>query len=128
MRSRGLGDRAPAGPCTIGVIVSRIPVILLPLACLAYGALALGMRRAWLSAAAATLLAWLLWRRHPRARFAAYIFFSALALRGVTREGWPMLAFAVAGVLVMQTPTALAAWPRLTPGFKRHPDDRIRKS
>jgi len=99
-------------------------VVVVPLACVVYAAVALGTRGAWLSAAAATLLAWLLWRRHPRARFAAYVFFSALALRGVTSQGWPLLAFAVVAVLALQTPPARAAWPRLTPGFKRPPDAR----
>src|SRR5262245_31492041 len=49
------------------------------------------------------------------ARFTAYIFFSALALRAVTSGRWLTLAFAVGGVLLLQAPSARAAWPRLRP-------------
>jgi hypothetical protein len=107
-------------------MISSVVVALLPLACLAYAAVALAERGAWLSAAAAVLIAWLLWRRHRRARFAAYVLFTVVALRGALAARWPALAFAVAAVLVMQTPPARAAWPRLTPGFGR--GDRMRGS
>ena len=106
--------------------MSRLVAVLLPLACLAYAAVALGTRRAWVSAAAAVLVAWLLWRRHSRARFAAYIIFSVMAVRGVMTERWAVLAFAVAAVLVLQTPAARAAWPRLTPRWRRDADGRMR--
>ena len=107
-------------------MASRIVVMLLPLACLVYGAVALGTRGAWLAAAAGALTAWLLGRRHARARFAAYIFFSAVAVRSALTGRWPTLAFAIAAVLVMQTPPALAAWPRLRPGRRPGRDDRMR--
>jgi hypothetical protein len=95
---------------------ARLVVALLPLACLAYGVTALAGRGAWLSALAAAVVAVLLWRRHPRARFAAYVFFSALALRAVLTGAWPTLAFAVAAVLLLQTRAARTVWPRLAPG------------
>ncbi len=104
----------------------RVVVALVPLACLAYAAITLGVHGSWVSAAAATLIAWLLWRRHRRARFAAYVFFSAVAVRGALAARWPTLAFAVAAVLVMQTPPSLAAWPRLRPGWRRGGGDRMR--
>ena len=98
---------------------SRLVVTLLPLAWVVYAAAALGWRRSWVSAIAGVLAAAFLWWRHPRARFAAYIFFSAMAIRSVLTSAWPTLAFAVLAVLVLQTPPALAAWPRLRPGRVR---------
>ena len=97
----------------------RVLVVLLPLACLGYAAASLGAYGSWGSAAAATLVAWLLWQQHGRARFAAYVFFSAAAVRGALTARWPTLGFAIAAVLVMQTPPALVAWPRLRPGWRR---------
>ena len=44
----------------------------------AYAAIAI-TRRWWPSVITAPIVAVLLWRRHPRARFAAYIFFTVLA-------------------------------------------------
>jgi hypothetical protein len=105
----------------------RLVVALLPLACVGHAALAVGQRR-WLPAAAAVVVAWLLWRRHARARFAAYIFFSALAMRAVLTGGWLTLAFAAAAILLMQAPPARAAWPRLQPGWRRDAGDRMRGS
>jgi hypothetical protein len=87
---------------------------------------AVATRGVWISAVAATLIAWFLWRRHRRARFAAYVFFSAVAVRSVLTSRWPTLAFAIAAVLAMQTPAALAAWPRLRPGALRG-GDRMRE-
>lgn len=106
----------------------RTVVVLLPLACLAHAAASLGVYGSWVSAGAATLVAWMLWQRHHRARFAAYVFFSAAAVRSALTARWPTLAFAVAAVLVMQTPPALIAWPRLRPGWKRGGGDRMRRS
>lgn len=100
----------------------------MPLACLAYAAITLGADGSWVSAAAAALVGWWLWRQHRRARFAAYVFFSAVAVRGVLTARWPTLAFAVAALLVMQTPPALTAWPRLRPGWRRGGGDRMRRS
>ena len=114
--------------CTIRTMASRLVVVLLPLACLMYGAAAIVTRGAWVSAVAATLIAWFLWRRYGRARFAAYVFLSAVALRSVMTARWPTLAFAVGAILVMQTPPALAAWPRLRPGAVRGGGDRMRRS
>lgn len=108
--------------------ITRVVLVALPLACLGYAAVAVIHGRAWLSAAAAVVLAGLLWRRHPRARFAAYIFFSALALRALTSSGWPTLLFAGGAVLLLQAAPAKAVWPRLTPGWSRKPDDRMRRS
>ena len=105
-------------------MASRLVAALLPLSCVAYAVVALGWRHSWVSAAAGVLIAALLWWRHPRARFAAYIFFSAMAIRGVLTAAWPTLAFAIAAVLLLQTPPALAAWPRLRPGRVR--SDRMR--
>jgi hypothetical protein len=107
---------------------SRAVTLGLPLACLAYAAVALGGRRSLVAAVAATLVAGLLWRRHRRARFAAYVFFSALAIRAAATAAWPALAFAVAAVLVMQTPPARVAWPRLRPGWPPRRGDRMRSS
>ena len=82
---------------------------------LAYAALALVAHR-WVSGQAAPIVAALLWGRHRRARFSAYVFFSALALRGLVTGSWALVVFAGTAVLVLQTPAARPAWPRLVAG------------
>ena len=83
-----------------------------------YAGLALLAHR-WLSGLVAPLVAVLLARRHPRARFAAYVFFSALGLRSLIAGAWPLAVFAAAGIVVLRTPPAGRAWPRLVPGRTR---------
>jgi hypothetical protein len=61
---------------------------------IAYTAIAVA-RAWWPSAVAAPVLAWLLWRRHPRARFAAYVFFSVMTVRAILTASWPLGAFAL---------------------------------
>jgi hypothetical protein len=73
----------------------------------------------WLSGLVAPLVAALLVRRHPRARFAAYVFLSALALRSLLTGAWPAAVFAAAGIAVLQTRAARRTWPRLTAGRTR---------
>ena len=68
-----------------------------------------------MAAIVAPVVALLLWTRHRRARFAAYVFFSGVAIRGVVTGAWPGLLFAVVSVALMQAPPALRAWPRLRP-------------
>lgn len=99
---------------------SRITLVTVALiaSLLAYAAVAV-TRRWWPSAAMAPLLAVLLWRRHRRARFSAYVFFSVLAARGVLTGLWGLPAYAIAAVGLMQTPAAFAVWPRLRPGRVR---------
>ena len=70
----------------------------------------------WLSAAVAPVVAWLLWRRHPRARFTAYVFFSVLTARGLLIASWPLGLFALGAIGALQLPAARRAWPRLTRG------------
>jgi len=90
---------------------------------LVYAAYAVLVHR-WVSAVAAPLVAALLAFRHPRARFSAYVLFSAVALHGLVVRAWPLVACAVAGVLVLQTAPARRAWPRLRPGATRATDTR----
>lgn len=91
----------------------------------AYAAVA-ATRQWWPSAVAAPIVAALLWRRHPRARFAAYIFFTVLAIRGAVTGVWALPVYAAAAVALMQTAAARRAWPRLVAGRLRGPDDRMR--
>ena len=70
----------------------------------------------WPSVVFSPILAWLLWRRHPRARFAAYIFFSVMAARAFFAGSWPLAVFALGAIGALQLPAARRAWPRLTPG------------
>jgi hypothetical protein len=81
-----------------------------------YAVLALALRHWWLSGALAPVIAVLLWRAHPRARFSAYVFFSAVAMRGAIRDSWTSAVYGIAAILILQTPAALRAWPRLRPG------------
>ena len=86
----------------------------------------------WPSALMAPLVAALLWRRHPRARFTAYVFFSVLAARGALTGVWALPIYALAAVGMLQTASARAAWPRLTPAWRGRGDapargDRMRR-
>ncbi len=93
--------------------------VLLPVTLLGYAVCALGLARWWISGLAAPVIALLLWRLHPRARFAAYVFFAVVALRGVVGRHWAAVLFALAAVALMQTAGARRAWPRLRPGHPR---------
>src|SRR5262245_7996937 len=55
---------------------------------------------------AAPYIAWLVWRRHPRARFAAYVFFTHEAMRGLHLRRWDAVALAAIWVLLLQLPAA----------------------
>ena len=94
------------------VVVPLLAVVLLVYACLA-----LGWMGWWISGVAAPGIATLLWHRHPRARFAAYVFFSAVALRGLATRSWASALFAALAVALMQLPSARRVWPRLRPGL-----------
>ena len=64
---------------------------------------------------AAPSVAWLLWRRHPRARFAAYVFLSHETARGFHFRHWDAVAVALAGILLLQLPSARRWAPSLRP-------------
>jgi hypothetical protein len=105
-------------------------VIALVLSLLVYAGVAV-VRHWWPSALMAPLLAAMLWRRHRRARFSAYVFFSILAARGALIGVWALPAYALVAVGVLQTASARAAWPRLTPAWRARGDapargDRMR--
>jgi hypothetical protein len=70
----------------------------------------------WPSAIGATIVAWLLWRQHARARFAAYVFLSIMTVRAVVTGLWPLALFAAAFIGLLQLPAARSIWPRLTWG------------
>ena len=85
-------------------------------------------RHWWPSTIAAPVVAALLAWRHPRARFAAYVFFSVMAIRGVVSGLWALPAYAAVAVALMQTPAARRAWPPLEPGRRPGRGDRMRRS
>ena len=101
-----------------GSVGERLVVVALAGGLLVYAVLALVAHR-WISGLAAPLVALLLARRHPRARFTTYVFFAALVVRGLVAGAWPLALFAGAGILVLQTPPARRAWPRLVAGRTR---------
>lgn len=101
-------------------VVERLVVVVVVGGLVVYTALALAAHR-WVSGLAAPVVAALLALRHPRARFSAYIFFAALAVRGLVAGAWPLALFAGVGILVLQTPAARRAWPRLVAGTTRSP-------
>jgi hypothetical protein len=80
-----------------------------------YGAIAASQRR-WVSTVAAAVVAVLLACSHRRARFAAYIFFSALAVRGTVTGVWALPLYGGIVLAAMQTAAARRAWPRLARG------------
>src|SRR2546425_1208049 len=86
---------------------------LLALGLAGYATFALGIGHWWISGVAAPVVAALLLARHRRARFSAYVFFSVVVLGGVL-PGWGIRGGgAPAAFLLLQTPAALRAWPRL---------------
>src|SRR5258708_8278551 len=90
-------------------------VVVLVTSLLVYSGVAI-TRHWWPSAVVAPLVAGLLWRRHRRARFSAYVFFSVLAARGAITHVWPLPLYALAAVGLMQSSPAARPWPRLPPG------------
>jgi hypothetical protein len=94
-------------------------VVVLVVAALVVYAVAAAVAHRWITAAAAPVVGVLLATRHPRARFSAYVLFSAVAVRGLVAGDWALVGFGVAGVLVLQLPAARRAWPRLAPGRTR---------
>ncbi len=79
---------------------------------------------------AAPYVAVLLWRRHPRARFAAYVFLTHETVRGLHFRRWDAVLVAVAGILLLQLPSARRWVPSLRPAEirarlpwrRRHPE------
>ena len=100
---------------------SRAVAILLPVALVLYAIATLVLQHRWLSPAAAVLVAALLWRRYRRARFSAYIFFTAVGVRGLLTHVWPLAAFAAAAIAVLQLPAARRVWPSV-PGPRGNGD------
>jgi hypothetical protein len=95
-------------------------------ALIGYAVIAPSVGHRWISGVVAPAVAVLLWRRHPRARFAAYIFLSAVGVRAALEGQWPALLFAATAILVLQTPAARRVWPRLSlrwPGRLTRPTD-----
>jgi hypothetical protein len=107
-------DAAPPARSTRPLIV-----VILALALLVYAALGVILAHRWLAPAAALLVAVLLWQRHRRARFSAYVLFSAMGARALITGAWPALLFAAGAVALLQTPAARQAWPRLKAGWCR---------
>ncbi|MBI3090931.1 MAG: hypothetical protein HYY96_09715 [Candidatus Tectomicrobia bacterium] len=67
---------------------------------------------------AAPLVGWLVWRRHPRARFALYVFMTLEAWRAFDRATFALerplaLAMAAAILLLFQMPALLRAYPAI---------------
>lgn len=68
---------------------------------------------------AAPYVAWLVWRRQPRARFAAYVFLTHEALRGLHFHQRDAVAIAAVWVLLFQLPAARRWIPSLRPAEMR---------
>jgi hypothetical protein len=64
---------------------------------------------------AAPYVARLLWRRHPRARFASYVFLTHEAVRGLHFGHRDAVVAAVVGILLLQLPSARRWAPSLRP-------------
>src|SRR5947208_11135490 len=89
--------------------------VVLPLALVAYACVALGVAHWWVSGLVAPYVAALLWRRHPRARFAAYVFLTHEAARGLHFGHWEAAAVAAGWLAVLQLPAARRWAPSLRP-------------
>lgn len=55
----------------------------------------------------------LLWRRHPRCRFAAYVFLTHETFRGLHFRRWDAVGVAVAWIVLLQLPAARRYAPSL---------------
>lgn len=85
-------------------------------------------QRRWPSMLAGGVVAVLLACSHRRARFAAYVFLTAVAVRGALTERWVLPLYAGVVLLVMQTAPARRAWPQLVRGRLFGGDGRMRQS
>jgi len=74
---------------------------------------------------AAPYIAWLVWRRRPRARFATYVFLTHETVRGLHFHRWDAVAAAMLWVLLLQLPAARRWMPSLRPAEMR---ERWRRS
>jgi hypothetical protein len=99
----------------------------IPGSLLVYAAIAAREQR-WGSALAACIVAALLWCSYRRARFAAYVFFTALAVRGAFAGMWALPVYAGLALAAMQMAAARRAWPRLVRGRLLGGDDRMPRS
>ena len=68
---------------------------------------------------AAPYVAWLVWRRRPRARFAAYVFLTHETVRGLHFHRRDAVAAAMLWVLLLQLPAARRWMPSLRPSEMR---------
>jgi hypothetical protein len=68
---------------------------------------------------AAPYVAWLVWRRRPRARFAAYVFLTHESVRGMHFHRRDAVAVAILWVLLLQLPAARRYMPSLRPAEMR---------
>ena len=57
----------------------------------------------------------LLWRRHPRCRFAAYVFLTHETVRGLHFRHWDAVAVALVWIALLQLPVARRYAPSLRP-------------
>jgi len=89
-----------------------------PAALVAYAVIALARGR-WLSGLAAPVVAWLLVRRHRRARFATYVFATVVLVRAAVTRDWWIGAGTLVVIALLQLPSAVREWPRIRPGFPR---------
>ena len=102
----------------VGVVVASVVV---------YAAIGAYQHR-WPSVVTGAVLVVLLASAHRRARFAAYIFFPAVAIRGVLVGNWALPLSAGVVLVVMQTAPARRAGPRLARGRLFGGDGRMRRS
>lgn len=117
------GSEAAAGPGRPGVVVALAvwlglaPVLQL----MSVGGLRVlnaAPDRVWSWVAyglAAPYVTGLVWRRHPRARFAAYVFLTHEVVRGVHLHRWDAVGMAALWILLLQLPAARRWLPSLRP-------------
>lgn len=63
----------------------------------------------------APYVGFLLWRRHPRARFAAYVFLTHEVVRGLHFRHWDAVGAGLAWIALLQLPAARDYAPSLRP-------------
>lgn len=114
----------PAGPLRRPWMITGLSLFLLAepaLQALALGGLALlnfSPAHLWNYLAYGVAAPWvgiLLWRRRPRARFAAYVFLSHEIARGFHFRHWDAVGLALGWIALLQLPSARRYAPSVTP-------------
>jgi hypothetical protein len=110
--------RRPIGLWLLTVVLLASPAIHLLALLLDAHWLNFGSRHPWdgfVYFLIAPVVGTLMWRRHERARFSAYVFLSCEILRATRIHSWTLGLLSVAAILYLQLPAARRFHPMVDP-------------